>query len=68
MTKEIEILVLRHQPAVLRHRPPHPRMNGTDHALIAALTRPLPVRRRLGPLMVSTDGVFWIARRVGPTG
>jgi putative transposase len=42
-TKEIEILVLRHQPAVVRRRPPRPRMNGTDHALIAALTRPLPV-------------------------
>jgi putative transposase len=60
MTKEIEILVLRHQPAVLR-RPPRPRMNGTDRALIAALTRLL--RRRLGPL-ISPDGVFRIARRV----
>jgi hypothetical protein len=39
MTKEIEILVLRHQPAVLRRRPPRPRMNGTDRALIA---RPHP--------------------------
>jgi putative transposase len=63
MTKEIEILVLRHQPAVLRRRPPRPRMNGTDRALIAALTRLLPVRRRLGPL-ISPDGVFRIARRV----
>jgi putative transposase len=68
MTKEIEILVLRHQPAVLRRRPPRPRMNGTDRALIAALTRLLPVRRRLGPL-ISPDGVFRIARRVrAPTG
>jgi hypothetical protein len=62
MTKEIEILVLRHQPAVLRRRPPRPRMNGTDRALIA-ITRLLPVRRRLGPL-ISPDGVFRIARRV----
>jgi putative transposase len=42
-TNEIEILVLRHQLAVLRRRTPGPRMNWTDRALIAALTRLLPV-------------------------
>jgi hypothetical protein len=47
-TKEIEILVLRHQLAVLRRGTPRPRMNWTDRALIATLTRLLPVRRRLG--------------------
>jgi putative transposase len=51
MTKEIEILVLRRQPALLRRGTPRPRMNGTDRALIAAPTRLLPVRRRLGPLI-----------------
>jgi putative transposase len=38
-TKEIEILVLRHQLAVLRRGTPRPRMNWTDRALIATLTR-----------------------------
>jgi hypothetical protein len=42
MAKEIEILVLRHQLAVLQRRAPQPRMNWTDRALIAALTRLFP--------------------------
>ena len=37
-TKEIEILVLRHQLSVLHRRTPRPRMSWTDRALIAALT------------------------------
>jgi len=40
--KEIEILVLRHQLAVLQRRTPRPRITWTDRALIAGLTRLLP--------------------------
>jgi putative transposase len=66
-TKEIEILVLRHQLAVLKRRTPRPRMSWTDRALIAALTRKLPVRRRLGLLVTPATILRWhrqlIARR-----
>jgi hypothetical protein len=40
--KDIEILVLRHQLAVLQRRTPQPRMSWANRALTAALTRVLP--------------------------
>jgi putative transposase len=45
---EIEILVLRHQLAVLQRRTPQPRINWSDRAVIAAIGRLLPARRRHG--------------------
>ena len=65
--KEIEILVLRHQLAVLRRCTPRPRMTRTDRALIAALSRRLPVRRRIGMLVAPATILRWhhqlVARR-----
>src|SRR6185503_12039765 len=66
-TKEIEILVLRHQLAVLQRRTPRPRMSWTARALLAALIRLLPVRRRLGLLVTPSTILRWhrqlVARR-----
>ena len=57
--KEIEILVLRHQLAVLRRRTPRPRITWTDRAVIAALTRLLPQPRRLGLLVTPATILRW---------
>jgi hypothetical protein len=62
--KDIEILVLRPQLAVLQRRTPRPRMSWTDRALIAALTRLLPVRRRLGLLITPATVLGWHRRLV----
>ena len=45
--KDIEILVLRHQLAVLQRRTPRPRIRWTDRALITALTRLVGAENRV---------------------
>src|SRR5687767_13002220 len=56
--KDIEILVLRRQLAVLQRRTPQPRMSWTDRAVIAAISRllPVPAARRADP--AAFDAVF----------
>jgi putative transposase len=61
---EIEILVLRHQLAVLQRGAPRPRMSWADRALIAALTRLLPTRRRHGLLVTPATILRWHRRLV----
>src|ERR1039458_7448498 len=57
--KTAEILILRHQLAVLQRRQPRrPKLNGADRALIAALLGVIPKARRYGlRLLVTPDTI-----------
>lgn len=58
-TKDVELLVLRHQLAVLRRQQPRPRLRPADRAFLAALSRVLPSQRRQGLIVTPQTMLRW---------
>lgn len=67
-SKDVEIVVLRHQVAVLRRQVTRPDLTSGDRVVLAALSRLMPRRRWLGTFMVTQATILrWhrtlVARR-----
>ena len=63
-SKDIEIIVLRHQLAVLRRQHGPPALNNDDRSLLGAITQALPRPRRQGWLVTPDTPLRWHRRRI----